>query len=327
MRRPPEPRQASRFSQAPVSFDAEQSVEDLEMPAQLSHPAAQDVEVNVDAASADGIFLDHFPEIEIEESARLIEPSEPPVSQPNSSVHLAPEALAQRELMAESPFVTTTERLFEPSVEPSVLSPSDMPDTPQWRDRPAGWFWRVGVACVSIFALVLLGFGFLQNSKAAGKITPDNVSLAPQEKEIARVSPSSASSSLPVAKPQPTLADTQQSSTGVVPPATPVAPTMIAPTATASTAKSPRKHDEDLIAPNTVTYLDKRFAPAPSGRRLAKTKTNPKSTRPVASRHTTPHSHRGSVVAANKVTYLNQKPVPVPKTDKQDPGTSHANLN
>jgi hypothetical protein len=331
-RRPPEPRQASRFSDVPVSFDAEQSLEDVEMPAEVSQSAAIDAEVGIDVVVADGIFVDHFPEIEIEENERLIEPSEPLVSQPKSPVHLAPEALAQR----ESPAKPT----FEPSVEPGVLSPSDTPDTPQWRDRPAGWFWRVGVACVSIVALVLLGFGFLQNGKAAarvsgqnsnsedvaGKAAPENASLAPPGKEIARVSPPSPSS--PVTKPQPALADTQQSSTIVVPPATVasiVASTAVASTAIASTAKSPRKHDEDLIAPNTVTYLDKRFAPAPSSRRLAKTKPKTKttSTRHAANRHTSPHSHHGSVVAANKVTYLNQKPVP--KSDKQD--SAHSDLN
>jgi hypothetical protein len=309
MRRPPEPRQAFTFPEQPVSFDAEPSLEDIEMPAEVSQPATTKAEVGVDVAIAGGVFVDHFPEVEIEESARLIEPSEPPVSQLMSSGHFAPEA--------QSAF----EQTFEPSVEPSVLSSSDRP---QWRDRPAGWFWRVAVVCVSIAALVLLGFGFLENGKAAGKSTSQNASLAPQEKETARVSPPSASSSPTVTKPQPTLADSQQSSAGVVlAPATPTS--IVASTASASTAKSPRKHDDDLVAPNTVKYLDKRFAPAPSNPHSTKSK----STIHAASRHTSPHSHHGSVVAANKVTYFNQKPVPVPipKTDKPESGTSHSDLN
>ena len=313
MRRPPEPREASSFPELPFSFDVEQSIEDIEMPAEVSQSPTY---VAVEVAIADGIFLDHFPEIE--EGARLIELPEPPVSQPMSSDHVVPEALAPRESTLVPMFVPSVES----PVEPDVLSPSDRP---QWRDRPAGWFWRVGVACVSILALVMaLGFGLLRTGKAAARAS------GLSSEEPARLSPSSASS--PVTKPQPTLADTQQSSTGVVPLANPapiIASTTMASTTTAPSAKLPRNHNDDLVAPNTVTYLDKRFAPAPSRRSSARisARIKTKSTRHVASRHTRPHSHRGSVVAANKVTYLNQKPAPKTKTDKQDSSTSHSDLN
>src|SRR5277367_788799 len=60
MRRPPERREVSSFSELPFSLNAEQGVEDIEMPAEVSQSAATEVDVAI--AVADGIFVDHFPE-------------------------------------------------------------------------------------------------------------------------------------------------------------------------------------------------------------------------------------------------------------------------
>jgi hypothetical protein len=62
-----------------------------------------------------------------------------------------------------------------------------------------------------------------------------------------------------------------------------------------------------LIARDTVTYLDKRFQPAPKTRAAKR----------VAPHPPTSPKHSGGVVAANTVTYLNGKPTP--KSSKSHP--------
>jgi hypothetical protein len=68
------------------------------------------------------------------------------------------------------------------------------------------------------------------------------------------------------------------------------------------------KHGDGLIAPDTVTYLDERYKPAP--------KTKPANR--FARRHPSSRKH-GGVIAANTVTYLK----PAPKAAKQDSGAKH----
>jgi hypothetical protein len=65
---------------------------------------------------------------------------------------------------------------------------------------------------------------------------------------------------------------------------------------------------DDLIARNTVTYLDKRFEPRPVKKSASKVKTakSPARRRPSLRKH-------GGVIAANEVTYLHK---PSPKAAK-----------
>jgi hypothetical protein len=60
-----------------------------------------------------------------------------------------------------------------------------------------------------------------------------------------------------------------------------------------------RQHGNDLVAPDTVIYLDKRFEPASKAKPATR----------LARQHPKPRTHSGGVVAANSVTYLN-KPAP-----------------
>jgi hypothetical protein len=69
-----------------------------------------------------------------------------------------------------------------------------------------------------------------------------------------------------------------------------------------------RTPGDDLIARNTVTYLDKRFEPRPVNKSAPKVKTakSPARRRPSLRKH-------GGVIAANDVTYLHK---PSPKAAK-----------
>ena len=57
-----------------------------------------------------------------------------------------------------------------------------------------------------------------------------------------------------------------------------------------------------MIAPNTITYLDKHFEPRASATSAGKGKP----VKHVARRHASRHPHRGEVVIANKVTDLDK---------------------
>jgi hypothetical protein len=73
-----------------------------------------------------------------------------------------------------------------------------------------------------------------------------------------------------------------------------------------------RRHGDDLVARDTVTYLDERYKPSPKA----------KPANHFAGRHPSSRKHGGAIAANNKVTYLNGKPAP--KAAKQDSGVKHA---
>jgi hypothetical protein len=107
--------------------------------------------------------------------------------------------------------------------------------------------------------------------------------------------------------------------TGQIPPAArpvlkearhPIANSKTSPSSQAIAAKTvPRNREDGLVARDTVTYLDKGFAP----RALAESGSNTNPGKQVARKHPRSRKHRDEVIAANKVTYLNK---PAPKTAK-----------
>jgi hypothetical protein len=74
-------------------------------------------------------------------------------------------------------------------------------------------------------------------------------------------------------------------------------------------AKTSHKHDSDLIARDTVTYLDQRFAPHHSNVRTPKAKP----AEHLARQHPKRRRHKDGVIAANRVTYLGSDPKVVKK--------------
>ena len=67
-------------------------------------------------------------------------------------------------------------------------------------------------------------------------------------------------------------------------------------------SKVARRHEYDLVARDTVTYLDKGFAP----RAAAKPVSHTKPAKQVARKHPRRHRHHDEVIAASKVTYLDK---------------------
>jgi hypothetical protein len=170
-----------------------------------------------------------------------------------------------------------------------------------------------------VLLAAVLGFGMRRTGKAAAQSS----GVAPVE-QVAAASTGMTLGAADLEKDtvkDPRRASTSASSPSAVksegnsghpPKSVPVAkaaPVTKAATATAShRVRASRTHSDDLIARNTVTYLDKRFEPRPVKKSASKVKTakNPARQRPSLRKH-------GGVIAANEVTYLHK---PSPKAAK-----------
>ena len=177
-------------------------------------------------------------------------------------------------------------------------------------DRSSGWLWRAALtSCALIGLALLLVFGTRRNGQASGQ------SNVPAVLEQAASVPSDAA---PVS-----LAPQAKDSTQVVAPASSPTPrseaiatqavkqipvTKSVPAIEKPGARVARHREDDIIARDTVTYLDKRFQPRTSAAAAKKSQLAKRG----AQRHKSPH-HQGDVIAANKVTYLNK---PTPKSAK-----------
>jgi hypothetical protein len=171
--------------------------------------------------------------------------------------------------------------------------------------RSAGWRWRAALTFAGIVTMALvLAFGL----RRSGSASAQSAAVVPDEKLLA----ASTGSNLP------NPSDTAASSSQNLPAARPVLKESRPPIAASKTAPSsksvaskqvPRRHEDDLVAPDTVTYLDKGLAPHV----VAKASSKAKPAKQIARTHSRRHTHRDEVVAANKVTYLNK---PAPKVTK-----------
>ena len=171
----------------------------------------------------------------------------------------------------------------------------------EWRDRLAGWSsWRIALTVIGVLLLVLvLGYGMRRTNKASalspGPATTKKVAEASTDMNLLNATgPQKNAGKNPVLPPA-IKSDANSNHTPKESQVTKDA----APTAS-SGAMIPRRHGDDLIARDTVTYLDKRtFDKAASGA---------KTSQPSASRQPISGKPDG-VTAANTVT-LDDKPVP-----------------
>lgn len=256
IRRPPESGPARNFRAEPLRSNAEPSIEDVELPAEDPQLAAKMV------SPAAAILRE--PGFDPEESARLI---------------FLPEPLPSLPVEPPSHFATEASTIARPTTAPSTMV---RPWTIRLRWKPllsgrsVPWYWRVALsfAAVVLVAMVL-GFGIRQNGNAsaqgsgtepvekiAAPATDVDLLIAagpekdpekyrggdPGQASALAVSPSAmkseANSSQPPKESLPAKAG---------------ATTARAATSTAG-AESSRRYDDNLIARDTVTYLDKHAA-------------------------------------------------------------------
>jgi hypothetical protein len=293
IRRPPEPPDVVRFAEQPARRNAEPPVKSPALPAQIPQPAQKIISPSATAS------LPRKPDLK--DAAPLTVPPDPVPTPP-----------------VEIPgYFAVEDSNVVPPVQPTTTRPTVSRLVQSWRrrDGSAAWSWRAALTFAGVVLLAaVLGFGMRRNGKAGVQ----DSEAAPVEK-VAAASPET---NFPGAADSETEAgkDPRQVSPLASSPsaansegnsghATKGAPVAKAAAATASRRVRPsRKHGDDLIARNTVTYLDKRFEPGPVRKPAPKVKT---AKSPVRRRPS--WRKRGGVIAANDVTYLHK---PAPKAPK-----------
>jgi hypothetical protein len=302
IRRSPEPREATRIPEEPVSFHAEPGIEDVELPAALPQLAPQTFSVAAETL--------HEPEFDAEADARRISPLDTFLSWP-----------------VEPPIPSAEENstIEQAAMRPTMVGPTTVPPTrePQPFHRPPGWFWRAGLTFASVMLLALvLGFGMRRSGKAPaqnfGAVSAEKIaaastdvnllSAADPEKDTEKDPGKDPGQVASTAAPPPAIKS--QGNSDLAPEESPVAKTDTAAAAATPPAASPRarvsgrvsrRHGDDLIAPDTVTYLDKHAAENAAARAKG-------------------------VVAANTVTDLSN--TSAPNAAKPNSGVKHpSNLN
>jgi hypothetical protein len=279
MRRTPELGEAVHCSGEPASFNAAPGIEDLELPAEAPQPALRAV------SPAPEILLNREldPGIDPEDGACLIAarvPSPPPV-QPLGYC-IAEDAAVPQPTMRQTTIVPPTQAA-------------------QLSHRSGGWPSRAALTFTSVVLLaVVLGLGMRRISRAAAqssdalpaeKIAVKSTDVNPLSAVDAEKDPARDPGQVSAVSRPPVAADSERNSR-YAPKEEHIAK-VGAPTANPRTAIS----RDDLIARDTVTYLDKRFAPTPKAKPT-------KARLPGGIRNRTTH---GGVVAANTVTYLNKQ--------------------
>src|SRR6266403_4380998 len=167
-RPPPEPHEAVHFPEPPVSFNAEQSAEQVEVPADAPQLApttvSQTAKILHDSKLA--------PKPDPEEGARLILPPAPlpllPADPPNhDSVEVSMMAKA---MMTKAIIAKRT--LVKAMISKATLAKATIARIVrgwEWRDRLAGWSsWRIALTVIGALLLILvLGYGMRRPGEAS----------------------------------------------------------------------------------------------------------------------------------------------------------------
>jgi len=295
-RPPPEPHEAVHFPEPPVSCDVEQSAEDVELPADAPQLAPETVFPAAKILRDSKLDPELAPQPDSEEGARLILPPDPspslPPDPPNHSAS-ASSTIARpiARPVAARPVTTAPTTALRRDVR--------MP-WPQPFEQSSGPFQNVALILASMVLMMALGLGFsvrrgnkmaVQSSGAAPAASISHASIVTEKdtgKHQGQVSPLPVSPAATKAEGHPDKAPKESAIAKINP--TAKAPNEV-PTTMVGTTVS-RRHGDDLIAPDTVTYLNQ----------------------PSASRQPSSRKQDG-VIAANTVT-LDDKPAP--KAAKQD---------
>jgi hypothetical protein len=292
-RPPPEPHEAVHFPELPpVSFKAEQSAEDVELAADAPQLASTAVSQTAKILGDSKLGSELDPKPDSDEGARLIlppdplpSPVEPPgydavgastMAKPTMAKAIIAKAAIAKARVAKA--MTARTKLAKPTLARIVR---------EWerRDRSAGWSsWRIALTVVGALLLVLvLGYGMRRTSKASaqssGPATTKKVAEASTDMNLLNgMGPKKDVEKNPASPPAIKSVDNSSHT----PKESQVAKTAAA--TAGSGAMVPRRHGDDLIARDTVTYLNRK---------------------------------QDGVIAANTVT-LDDKPAP--KAVKQDSG-------
>jgi hypothetical protein len=297
-RAPPEPHKVVHFPEQPVVLSVERSAEEVELPADA--PPQVSTSVSQTAKILDDSKLD--PELSPEAGAGLILQPDPLLSLPvdppgHDAVEVSTMArpMIAKQIIAKQMIARLT--IAKLAIARTVREW-------EWRDIPAGWsFWRIALTVASAVLLALvLGFGMRRTGRAsaaqnsAAATTDMNLLNATGHNKDAGKNPVS-----------PPAHKSEQNSNYML------KESQVAKAAAATAnggAVVPRRHGDDLIARDTVTYFHQRTFDEAASRAKA---SHPSATLQPSSRK------RDGVIAANTVTNSN----PAPKAAKQDSGVKY----
>ena len=306
-RPPPEPHKEVHFPEPPVSFNAEQSDEDGELPADA--PQQVSTAVSPTAKILDDSKLD--PELDRKpdsvEGARLILQPDPlpslPVDPPGQdAVEVSTTA---RPMIAKR--MIAKQMIAKQMIAKLAIAKLAIARTVRewkWRDLPAGWsFWRIALTVLSAVLLALvLGFGMRRTGRASAA---QNSAAPSTDMNLVNATGHNKDAGK---NPVPPPANKSEQNSNYMLKESQVAK------AAAATADSgavvPRRHGDDLIARDTVTYFHQRTFDEAAPRAKA---SHPSATLQPSSRKL------DGVIAANTVTNSN----PASKAAKQDSGVKY----
>jgi hypothetical protein len=310
IRRLPEPREAIHLPEPAVSINVEQSAEEVKLPADAPQLAPTVVSPAAKILHHSKLDPELGPKPDPIEGARLISP---PDLSPSLSVerpcHVAVEVstmswtMIAKSVIAKATIAKLT--IAKLTIAKLVIAKLAIARTVrEWksRDLPAGWSSRrVALTVVgAVLLVVILGFGM----RRTGKASAQNYGAASTDMNLLNATvPEKDAGKNPVSPPA-TKPDDDSNHT---PKESQVAKAAAA--AASSGAMVTRRHGDDLIARDTVTYLDKRTFDKSASR--AQTSQPSASRQPISGK-------RDGVIAANTVTELNNNPDP--KAAKPDSG-------
>jgi hypothetical protein len=309
-RPPPAADEAVHFPELPVSFNAEQGGEDVELPADAPQLAPETVSPAAEIPRDSKLD----PELDPEESARLTLPPDPlPLLRADPPNHSA----SASSMIARPIARPVTSRPVTDV--PTGALPRDVRSSwPQPFDQSSGPFRNVAITLASMVLIMALGLGFsirrgnktaAQGSGAAPAASISRASIVPEKdsgKHQGQVSalpvapPATKSEGHPDNAPKQSPVAKINNPTAKTPTAAPTAVPIAAPTKMVRTRVS-RRHGGDLIARDTVTYFDQRTFNQAASR--AKTSQPSALPQPISRKH-------DGVIAENTVTVLNNNPDP-----------------
>jgi hypothetical protein len=311
-RPPPEPHKEVHFPEPPVSFNAKQSDEDVELPADV--PRQVSIAVSPTARILDDSKLD--PELDPKpdsvEGARLILHPDPlpwlPVNPPgHNAVEVSTTArpMIAKQMIAKLAIakLAIAKQMIAKLAIAKLAIARTMREW-KWRDLPAGWsFWRIALTVLSAVLLALvLGSGMRRTGRASAA---QNSAAASTDMNLLNATGHNKGAGK---NPVPPPANKSEQNSNYLAKESRVAK------AAAATADSgavvPRRHGDDLIARDTVTYFHQRTFDEAASRAKA---SHPSATLQPSSRKL------DGVIAANTVTNRN----PASKAAKQGSGVKY----
>jgi hypothetical protein len=312
-RPPPEPHKVVHFQEQPVVLRVERSDEEVELPADA--PPQVSTAVSQTAKILGASKLD--PELSPEEGAGLILQPDPLLSLPvdppgHDAVEVSTMArpMIAKQLIAKQIMAKLTiakqamAKLTMAKLTMAKLAIARTVREWEWRDIPAGWsFWRIALTVLSAVLLALvLGFGMRRTGRASAA---QNSAATSTDMNLLNATGHNKDAGR---NPVPPPANKSEQNSNYMPKESQVAKAAAA--TSNSRAVVPRRHGNDLIARDTVTYFHQRTFDEGASRAKA---SHPSATLQPSSRKL------DGVIAANTVTKGN----PASKVAKQDSGVKY----